>query len=184
MITGYYSGHEVDGAATRFESFAGRGLGLQFESGAGELDKVEAGQIAVLQSGAFARDLVVEAQVPVPAGTDWDAGFIFRNSRSDRFELVGLDGDGEVFHYTRSSGEERFERLGTGRAPEPGEGQGSRRLRLVATGSSGWFFVDGDPVLELDLSHNLDRGFIALAGGFISGNRNLEEFDSFRVYTP
>ena len=183
-ITGYYSGHEVDGAATRFESFAGRGLRSRFKSDGGMLDRVDDDKIAVLQSGAFARDLVVEAVVPLPADSAWDAGFIFRNSRSDRFELVGLDGDGEVFHYTRTAGEERFERLGTAQAAEPGEEQSSRRLLLIATGSSGWFFVDGDPVLELDLSHNLDSGFIALAGGSIGGNRNLEEFDSFRVFTP
>ena len=85
---------------------------------------------------------------------------------------------------TRTTGEDRFERLGTGQAPEPEDGQKNRSLLLIATGSSGWFFVDGDPVLELDLSHNLDQGFIALAGGFIGGNRNLEEFESFRVLTP
>jgi S1-C subfamily serine protease len=184
VITGYYSGHEVDGAFTRFESFAGRGLELRFESGGGALDPVDADQIAVLQSGVFARDVVAEAQVPLPGEAGWDAGFIFRNPRSDRFEIVGLDGDGEIFHYTRSAGEDRFERLGSGRAPEPSAGQSSRRLRLIATGSSGWFIVDGVPVLELDLSHNLDRGFIALAGGFIGDNRNLEKFESFRVFTP
>ncbi len=184
VITGYYSGHEVSGAATRFESFAGRALQPHFESGAGKLDRVDADKIAVLQSGAFARDLVAEAVVPLPAETDWDAGFIFRNSRSDRFEMVGLDGDREVFHYTRTTGEDRFERLGTGQASETEDGQTNRRMLLIATGSSGWFFVDGNPVLELDLSHNLDQGFIALAGGFIGGNRNLEEFESFRVLTP
>ena len=184
VITGYYSGHEVDGASTRFESFAGRGLQLRFESDDGVLDQVDEDKIAVLQSGAFSRDVVAEAQVPLPAEDGWDAGFIFRNSRSDRFEMVGLDGDGEVFHFTRTTGEDRFERLASGQAPEPAEGQSSRRLRLIATGSSGWFIVDGVPVLELDLSHNLDRGFVALAGGFISGNRNLEDFESFRVFTP
>ncbi|MYB15514.1 MAG: trypsin-like serine protease [Chloroflexi bacterium] len=183
-ISGYYNRHQVAGAATRFESFAGRGLQPHFDSGAGMLERVDDDKIAVLQSGAFARDLVAEAEVPLPTETDWDAGFIFRNSQSDRFEMVALDGDGEVFHYTRTTGEDRFDRLGTGQAPEPVEGQVNRRLQLIATGSSGWFFVDGKLALELDLSHNLDRGFIALAGGIISGNRNLEEFDSFRVFTP
>ena len=184
VITGYYSGHEVAGASTRFESFAGRGLQLRFESDGGELERVDPDQIAVLQSNAFARDAVAEAQVRLPAEDDWDAGFIFRNSRSNRFEMVGLDGDGMVFHFTRTAGEDRFEKLGSGQAPEPAEGQSSRRLRLIATGSSGWFMVDDVPVLELDLSHNLDRGFVALAGGFVSGNRNLEDFESFRVFTP
>lgn len=184
VMTGYYSGHETAGASTRFESFAGRALQPRFESDGGQLEPVDADQVAVLQSGAFARDLVAEASVALPADPDWDAGFIFRNSRSDRFEMVGLAGEGEVFHYTRSSGEERFERLGTGQAPGPSEGQVSRELVLIATGSSGWFFVDGEPVLELDLSHNLDRGFIALAGGFIGANRNLDEFESFQVFTP
>ena len=184
VITGYYQGHEVDGATTRYESFAGRGLQLRFESDGGQLDMVPADQVAVLQSGAFARDLVVEAAVALPTDADWDAGFLFRNSRSNRFEIAGLDGGGQVFHYTRNSDDDGYTRLGQGQAPEAEEGQTSRRLRLIATGSAGWLFVDGEAVLELDLSHNLDEGFIALAGGFIGGNRNLEEFESFHVYTP
>ena len=184
VITGYYQGHEVAGAATRFESFAGRVLRQRFQSDFGPLGPVANDEIAVLPTGEYSRDLVVEAAVPLPGAAAWDAGFFFREARSGRFEAVFVDGGGQAFHYSRAHGRETVERLGSGQAPALVRGQASRHLLLIATGSSGWFLVDGDPVLELDLGHNLESGLISLAGGFADGNRNPEGYANFHLFAP
>lgn len=85
------------------------------------------------------------------------------------------------FPYAMRADEDEHKGPGQGRAHASPDERASRRLELIATG---WIPVEGATLLELDLAHNLDRGFISLAGGFLGGNHDLAEFECFYVYTP
>ena len=78
VITGAFTGNEVDGKVTRFEDFAGAPLAKRYGPADGKLEK-EPGFIAEHGSGVRTRDLVAEAEFINPQGTDWDYGFIIRN---------------------------------------------------------------------------------------------------------
>ena len=57
-------------------------------------------------------------------------------------------------------------------------------LLLVAIEETGFFFVNGELIARLDLSHNLDFGDVSVMGGFYSDHTGEPEFETFNVWTP
>ena len=189
VITGAFAGNEVDGKATRFEDFTGTPLTKRYGPAGGRLEK-EPGFIADHDSGVWTRDLVVEAEFISPQGEDWDYGFIIRNPESDRLEVIGIDGFGYEFHYTRDVGDEEYTTM-MGGIYNPILTHGFRSrfratnyLLLIAIGDTGWFFMNDSLLAELDLSHNLDSGWVSVMGDFFFEHQASPEFEDFNVWAP
>ena len=113
VVTGAYTGDEVQGAVTRFKDFKGYQLTKQYGPAEGKLKK-EPGFIATHRSGVRSRDLVVEAEFVNPQGRDWDYGFLIRNSGFGRLEVIGVTDDGRWFHYSRDVEDEEYTEVGFG----------------------------------------------------------------------
>ena len=184
VITGAFAGNEVAGAATRFENFQGGWLNRRYGPADGKLEK-EPGQIVGHDSRVRTRDLVVEAEFVNPQGSDWDYGFIIRNPAFNRLEVIGLTDVGWWFHYTRNVGDDDYTEKARVYLPGAGINLLSRNhLLLVAIEESGWFFVNGQLVAKLDLSHNLDSGRVSAAGDFYLDHRGSPSFENFNVWAP
>ena len=184
VVTGAYTGDEVEGAVTRFRDFKGYQLTKQYGPAEGVLKK-EPGFIATHRSGVRSRDLVAEAEFVNPQGRDWDYGFLIRNPAFRRLEVIGVTDNGWWIHDTRDVGDEEYTEVGFGSLSNWTSGASRRNhLVLIAIEEAGWLFVNGELEAELDLSHNQDRGHISAMGDFFSDHNGSPEFEKFNVWAP
>ena len=187
VITGAFVDDEVDGKVTRFEDFSITRLNKRYGPADGKLVK-EPGSIGFHNNGVWARDLVVEAEFISPQGEDWDYGFLIRNSEYDRLDIIGIHGIGYWFHKTTTIGDSEYTTVG-GLNPFLGSTFRKRvrdrnHLLLMAIGDSGWFFLNNDLVSKLDLSHNMDSGWVSVMGDFFLDHQGSPEFENFNVWAP
>ena len=184
VITGAFKGDEVAGAVTRFEEFTVAPLTRAYGPASGRLQK-EPGFIAEHDSGLWERDLVAEAMFSSPSGRDWDYGFVIRAPESTRLEVMGVIGDGQWFHKTRDVGDDEYTDVADGFLWASGATlSSSNHLILFAFEDIGLFFVNGQFVARLDLSHNQNYGGISVMGDFYLDHQGSPSFFNFKVWTP
>ena len=126
---------------------------------------------------------MAEAEFDNPRGTDWDYGFIIRSPEYNRLEVVGITGDQRWFHKTRDAGDDEYTDVADGRVPAT-VFQSRNYLVLVALKDVGLFYVNGQLVSRLDLSHNQDYGDVSAIGGFFNNHTGEPNFSNFNVWTP
>ena len=182
VITGAYTGNQVDGAVTRFEYFIGDSLIKQYGPASGRLDHKQ-GFISEHSSGVWTQDLVAEAEFTNPPGRDWGYGFVIRSPEFDRLEVIGLTGNRRWFHQTRNIGDDDYTEVADGFLPVANF-HSRNDLLLYVFGDSGRFFVNGQMVARLDLSHNLDYGSVSAMGGFFNDHTGEPSFEIFNIWTP
>ena len=188
VITGAFAGNEVEGKVTRFEDFTGTPLTKRYGPADGRLVK-EPGFVAA-HRGVRTRDMVAEVELVNPSGDEWDYGFIIRNSEHNRLEVIGIHGWGSWFHKTRNVGDDEYTTVADA-GPASGIGfrsviqsRHANHLLLIAVGDSGWFFMNDNLVAELDLSHNLDSGWVSVMGDFFLDHQGSPGFEDFNVWAP
>ena len=178
VITGAFEGDEVVGAVTKFEDFQAVSLHSEYGPADGKLE-YEKGIISGHTSGVWTRDFVAEAEFTNPPGSKWDYGFIIRNPEFSRLEVIGVNGDNWWFHNTRDVGDDEYTDVAEGRLGL----KSKNHLLLWAANDYGLFFVNGELVARLDLSHNLDYGSVSVMGGFYNDHTEEPEFENFNVWT-
>ena len=185
VITGAYIGDEVAGAVTRYEDFQGYALKRRYGPSDGELVREKEGIVSEHESGVQIRDLVVEAHFINPPAENWDYGFIIRNPRSNRLEVIAFRDDARWFHESRDIGDEGYTTVASGRFSIP-QTTPSRRnhLLLIAVGDTGWLFIDEELISSLDLGHNQDEGDVGAIANFWNNHRAKVEFYDFTVWAP
>ena len=182
VITGAYEDDEVAGAVTRFENFQSSRLRKDYGPASGKLVNDVPGKVAEHRSGVWTRDLVAEATFTSPPGMDWDYGFIIRNPEVDRLEVIVVAGDNSWFHETRDVSDTEYTIVAQGRLSL--NLRSNNHLLLFAIDDVGFFFVNGQLVARLDLSHNLDYGDVSAIGGFFNDHTGEPSFEDFNVWTP
>ena len=180
--TGFYEGDEMAGAVTRFEDFQGNRLTHSYGPASGVLEH-EPGQISGHDSGAWSRNFVAEAEFTNPPGNAWDYGFIIRNPEYDRLDVIALADDRQWFHYTSEPGDADYTTVDRGRI-SAGNFRNSNHLLLIAIEEIGLLFVNGQLISQLDLSRNLDHGYVTAMGGFFNNHTGEPEFQNFNLWTP
>ena len=183
VITGAYEGNEVIGAFTRYEEFQGYSLRRRYGPSDGELVRQEESIVSAHDSGVRSLDLVVEAHFINPSGEDWDYGFIIRNPKFNRLEVIAFRGDARWFHETRDIGDESYTTVASGQFSKSLTTPSRRNhLLLIAMGDSGWVFIDEELISELDLSHNKDEGDVSAVANFWNNHDADVEFYDFTVW--
>ena len=184
VITGAYTGNQIAGAVTRYEGFKGYELKKKYGPAAGVLEK-EAGFIGTHHSGVRARNFVAESEFINPRGSNWDYGFIVRNS-DFRWEVIVVTDDERWFHKTRNLDDEAYTDVTSGYLRNSIIDWSSSRnsLLFIATETSGWFFINNLLLTKLDLGHNQDIGYISAAGDFFLAHNGKPEFEEFNVWAP
>ena len=182
VITGAFEGGEVAGASTRFEDFQGWSFQREYGPVSGKLE-YEQGLVSAHHSGVWTNGLVTEATFTSPSGRDWDYGFIIRNPEFNRLEVIGVAGDNRWFHQTRDVGDDHYTELEDGNLAAANL-LNRNHLLLFASEEFGLFFVNGQFIARLDLSHNLDYGAVSAMGGFFNDHTGEPSFENFNVWTP
>ena len=180
VITGAFTGNQTAGAVTRYEEFSVVPVAKEYGPASGELE-YEAGFVSKHSSGAWARDLIAEADFTSPIGRDWSYGFIIRRPQANNLEVIGVTGSGFWFHDTKDVGDDEYTDVASGWL-SPGL-LTSNHLILLAMGGNGYFFVNGQLVSQLDLSHNLSNGGVSAMGGYYNDHTGEPSFENFNVWT-
>ena len=184
VITGAYAGDERAGAVTRFENFKGSRLAKRYGPASGKLDK-EPGFIALHDSGVWSRDLAAEVEFVNPSGSDWDYGFVIRNSKFDHLEVIGLTDRAWWFHYTKDVGDDEYTEVASGFLSASRATLLNRNhLQIIAVEEAGLFFVNDRLIARLDLAHNVDHGDASAIGGFFNDHTGEPSFENFNVWAP
>ncbi len=189
VITGAFTGNEVDGKVTRFDNFTGTRLTKRYGPADGRLEEEDPKGIAGHDSDVWTRDLVMEAEFISPQGEDWDYGFIIRNPEFNRLDVIVIHGVGRWFHKTRDVGDSEYTTVVEGPNPSLRGGfrsriRGRNHLLVIAIGDTGWFFLNDGLVSKLDLSHNMNSGQVSVMGDFFHGHEGSPEFENFNVWAP
>jgi hypothetical protein len=112
-------------------------------------------------------DVSVEATFIVPGG-NWNHGFLFRNNGLNELHAVVLDSYGRWIHHVRTGSVSSGSNVRFG---FPGinmlEGT-TNHLRVIAIGLTGFVYVNGDLVGNLDLSAVSSAGWVSAAAGIFS----------------
>ena len=183
VITGGFTGNQVAGAVTRFESFQGDRLSRRYGPADGKLEK-EPGSIATHGSRVQTRDLIVEAEFVNPQGSDWDYGFIIRNPELNHLDVIGLT-DKAWFHYALGVSDDEYAKVADGYLSDAGISLLRRNhLLMIAIEGAGWFFVNDRLVAKLDLGHNQVSGDISAMGDFSLDHQGSPSFENFNVWAP
>lgn len=183
IITGAYTGDEVAGAVTRFEDFQAWQFQKEYGPYNGRIFDDKPDLIGASNSGVWTRDLVAEAEFINPTGSRWDYGFIVRNPEYNRLDVIDVTGDRRWFHQTRDVGDAEYTKIADGYITSS-DFQSRNHLMLIALEDTGLFFVNGQYIARLDLSHNLDYGGVSAMGGFYNDHTGEPAFENFNVWTP
>ena len=181
VATEFYTGWGVSGAITRYEDFKGIRLTHSYGPASGSLE-YEPGIVSEHISGAWTADFVAEAEFVNPSGSNWDYGFLFRDSASGRLEVIGVADDHWWHHYTDFVGDDDYTVVDVGPLPS-GNLRNRNHLMLMTIGDTGYFFVNGQLITLLDLSHNLYYGDVSAMGGLFHGSTDEPRFRNFNVWT-
>ncbi len=130
--------------------------------------------VSTFESRTAAADFVAEAAFTTPndlPGNAWGSGFLIRRTERNSFHALVMHGSGVWRHYLRNGGSEDYELLKAAQSSNIRTGAGAQNhVRVVATGSMGWLFINGGYEARLELSGLEESGSVALIGAvFKSG---------------
>ena len=181
VITGAFEGNEQAGAVTLYEEFTVAPLDKGYGPASGTLE-YEQGFISEHDSGLWTRDLIAEATFTSPSVSNWGYGFTIRNPETNHLEVIAVTDDNRWFHKSRNVGDDEYTNVYDGRLNP--ELRRENHLVLFAFDDFGLFFVNGNLVSHLDLSHNLDYGDVSTLGRFFRDHTGEPTFKNFNVWTP
>ena len=155
------------------------------------------GLIPTFDSGVVLADFVAEVTFTAPhrpSTAPWSSGFLVRQSGSNRFHAVMIHSSGSWSHHLRTGtpSDDDLVRRDSSSAIET-RGTARNHVRVVAAGGSGWLFVNGTYVADLDLSGHMDSGSVKLLGAWFKDDETaggVTPYQSFsvqplgRVYGP
>lgn len=185
--TGFYTTSERAGAVTAYEDFAVWALTPVFGPDSGELVHALDDVIKLHESGVNARNFVASATFLNPfasAVNDWDIGFSFRDdddgtkywlvaASEGEWELVVRYGDADS-DTTRQNGD--LDNLNTA----AGE---SNKIVIVVWGESGFFFLNGELVEQLDLFDISDSGDVEILTAFYFDHEVEGDATGYEAFT-
>ena len=132
------------------------------------------GLIPTFASKLDVADFVAEATFTSPhdvAGGTWSSGFLVRDAGRRAGHVVLIHNSGRWFHYLRSEGPGSYRMDQVGFSANIRTGQDARNhVRVIASGRSGWLFVNESYIAELDLSDLVEPGAVTLVGAFFKSD--------------
>ncbi|MDQ2810212.1 MAG: hypothetical protein M3Z04_25325, partial [Chloroflexota bacterium] len=166
----------------------------------GQLDLTTDTEVASKRTTVQLRDFIVEATFTNPYESSdygWDYGFFFRHTDTNReYRLyVTSDGDWSLKRVanadptadtptTTDTPTADFAPVAGGNIDNLNSDTGAtNRLRLIASGNSGLFFVNDSYVATFDLSAYMDKGVIELGSAFLGDDNKVGESVRYSDFT-
>lgn len=153
----------------------------------GSLAHVSDGFVKAYYAEVDVRDFVVDAVFYNPYAAsrgNWDIGYSLREGEiNDQFRLA-VESNGDWSLADRRGEETNYVNSGTLNNLNTGEGDGNR-LTVYLNGETGYFFVNGQFISQLDLSARTTTGNVGVATSLFAGYEIEGEetgFDEFTVW--
>ncbi len=100
----------------------------------------------------------------------WDYGFILRHAEKNTHLRFVITSD-KIWKLLNNNGEPDGMVIVQGELPSLDVSEnGSNLVKLIFKGNTGWFFLNGERISELDLSARLNPGTIFIATGIFQGD--------------
>lgn len=162
---------------------------LVFGPTTGKLDHTANDLIAVQDAGVNLRDFVVEARLFNPYSTSqgaWDYGFILRHAeKNTHFRFVIFSS--KSWELVNNTGDPTGEVLTQGELPSLDvSDNGSNLVKLIFKGDTGWFFLNGELISDIDLSARVNPGAIFIATGIFKNDGmagSSTRFSDFSIWS-
>ena len=136
--------------------------------------------------GVKPADAIIEARFYNPyssAESDWNSGFLFRNTQANWFHAVIVTASGRWLHIL-SLGDEDRATIGSGFSPRiDTSANGSNLIRVVAVGSKGSLYVNGHHVADLNLGDFTEAGDVEAVGEYFTGSGIMGKSTRFEDFT-
>lgn len=132
-------------------------------------------------------DGIIEATFFNPYSTqvgNWSSGFLFRSGRSNTFHVVAVSSNGAWYHYLRTGDVDTEQDLAAEFSNHIDTTRyGNNHIRIIANGSDGWLFINGELAGELDLSGLTGLGGVSAIGSYFQGHGIAGESTRFEHFT-
>ncbi len=184
--TGFYAISEIVGEATAYSDFGLWPVTPVYGPRSGELVHIIDDLIKLESANVDQVNFIAEATFVNPFAAsvnDWDYGFSFRTNGSYKYWLVvASEGSWELAD-RQGSVDDEFT-VAEGNLPKLNLGANeTNRLRLIAWGNVGYFFVNDEFVDKVDLSSNQDSGDIEVITAFYFDHEIEGEATGFDAFT-
>ncbi len=139
----------------------------------GSLDHTSNDLIAAQDVGVNLRDFVIEARFFNPYSTakgTWDYGYILRHAEKNTHFRFVIKSE-KTWALVNNTGDPDGVIIDQGDLPSLDVSEtGSNLVKLVFQGETGWFYLNGEMISELDLSARMNPGAIFIATGIFQGD--------------
>ena len=139
----------------------------------GALEHTANDLISAQDAGVNLRDFVIEARLFNPYATSkgtWDYGFILRHAEKNTHFRFVIKSE-KTWALVNNSGDPDGVIIDQGDLPSLDVSEnGSNLIKLVFKGETGWFYLNGELISELDLSARMNPGAIFIATGIFQGD--------------
>ena len=147
------------------------------------------GFLPTFDSGMNVADFVADSTFTTPhdmPDRTWSSGFLLRRDGL-RGHVVVIHSSGRWFHYLRTGGPGSYQLDQLGFADSIKTGlEEENHVRVIASRSVGWLFVNGEFIAELDLSEVVESGSVTVAGAFFTSDEvpgSSTPYSNFTVRT-
>ena len=147
------------------------------------------GFLPTFDSGMNVADFVADSTFTTPhdmPDRTWSSGFLLRRDGL-RGHVVVIHSSGRWFHYLRTGGPGSYQLDQLGFADSIKTGlEEENHVRVIASRSVGWLFVNGEFIAELDLSEVVESGSVTVAGAFFTSDEvpgSATPYSNFTVRT-
>jgi serine/threonine-protein kinase len=188
LSTGFYE-DEQEGATTAFENFGVWELSPDYGPELGELEHALDDVIKLAESGVNRRNVMITADFLNPFGAEtnaWDIGFSFRDYDDGTKYWLVLDSAGEWELVGRYGDADSDTTLQSGEISNVDDSEdGRNNLTVIVIGETGFFFVNGEFVEQLELFDITEAGDVEILTAFYFDHEIEGEatgYDSFTVW--
>ena len=167
---------------------ATQSLGYVFGPESGSIDHdPDDGFVDVHRSNVSLSDGIIEARFHNPYSTregSWSSGFLFRSGRDNTFHVVVVSSNGAWYHYLRTGDVDTEQDLAAEFSNHIDTTRyGNNHIRIIANGSEGWLFINGELAGKLDLSGLTGTGRVSAVGSYFQGHGIAGQSTRFEDFT-
>ena len=182
VVTGLFSGDQQTGQKTSYRSFTVYRIGSSAGETTGTLVRGASGFIPAAGSSVSYADVLGEAVFANPSGA-WTYGLLVRNSAVNTFHAMFVGSDGYWHHHVRNGSVVSDRELQRGRLAAISTAvSGRNHLLVLAHGTAGALFVNGQFAGDLDLSELQSAGDVKVFAGYFNSDQDVGTTTSYEAF--
>lgn len=175
-------------APTRFHDFTIREIRKEYGPHNGTIEHdPDDGNIDTQRTHIRLTDGIFEAQFSNPYSGregDWSSGFLFRRNDQGQFHGVVVNESAWWYHGLRTGDADHEQEVASEASTYISTGStGTNHIRIIALGSDGWLFINGNYVGKLRLGGWLEPGSVSAVASYSEGDGVDGESTRYQNFT-